>query len=208
MTKTILTELPKPSSSNIHASTSERVKDEQRAKAKTDSNVLTIQTLVGFAEKAWAKTLAAENLERVSLPLKIKITIDEDMDESADAYQAHNGSDDGEEALDYDDDEENDTFSSYVALDDVTVFEAPELDAIALLADTRNDDLDPQLVQNWYKQAHKLILLSERKTAEGKGKAKGKGKGRCSVRPSHLSLEDRRRLKELKPKTECHACGR
>ena len=30
----------------------------------------------------------------------------------------------------------NDTFSSYVALDDVTVFEAAELDAIALLADT------------------------------------------------------------------------
>ena len=28
-------------------------------------------------------------------------------------------------------------------LDDVTVFEAAELDAIALLADTRSDDLDP-----------------------------------------------------------------
>ena len=54
---------------------------------------------------------------------------DDDMTESANAYQAHNdavhpGSDDGEEAPDYDDDEENDTFSSYVALDDVTVFEA------------------------------------------------------------------------------------
>ena len=40
---------------------------------------------------------------------------DEDMDESANAYHAHNdpvdlGSDDGEEALDCDDDEENDTF--------------------------------------------------------------------------------------------------
>ena len=63
------------------------------------------------------------------------------MDESANACQAHNdpvdpGSDDGEEALDYDDDEENETFSSYVALDDVTVFEAAESDAIALLADT------------------------------------------------------------------------
>ena len=38
------------------------------------------------------------------------------MDESANAYQAHNapvdpGNDDGEEAPDYDDDEENDTFS-------------------------------------------------------------------------------------------------
>ena len=60
---------------------------------------------------------------------------DEYVDESANAYQAHNdpvdpGSDDGEEALDYDDDDENDTLSSYVALDDVTVFEAAELDAI------------------------------------------------------------------------------
>ena len=57
---------------------------------------------------------------------------------------AHNdpvdpGSDDGEEALDCHDDEENDTFSSYVALDDVTVFEAAELDATALLADTWNE---------------------------------------------------------------------
>ena len=49
-------------------------------KAKTDSNVLTIQTLVGFAEKAKANTLAAENLERVpitraTLPSKITIVI-------------------------------------------------------------------------------------------------------------------------------------
>ena len=50
---------------------------------------------------------------------------DDDTIEPADAYQAHNdpvdpGTDEGEEILD-DDDEENDTFSSYVALDDVTV---------------------------------------------------------------------------------------
>ena len=56
------------------------------------------------------------------------------MNDSANAYQAHNhpvdpGSDDGEEALDSDDDEDNDTFSLYVALDDVTVFDAAELDA-------------------------------------------------------------------------------
>ena len=42
-------------------------------------------------------------------------------------------------------DEENDTFSSYVPLDDATVFEAAKLDAIALLADTWNDDLDPEV---------------------------------------------------------------
>ena len=43
-----------------------------------------------------------------------------------------------------DDDEENDTFSSYVALDDVTVFEAAEFDANALLADTWDNDLDSE----------------------------------------------------------------
>ena len=73
---------------------------------------------------------------------------DEDMDESANAYQAHNdpvdpGSNDGEEALDHADDEENDTLSLHVALDDVTLHEAAELDAIPLLADTWNDDLGP-----------------------------------------------------------------
>ena len=108
--------------------------------------MLTIQTLFGFAEKAKANTLAVENLERVPItrtspPVEdYDYYYDEDMDESANVYQAHNdpvdpGSDDGEEAPDYDDDEENDTCSSYVALDDVTVFEAAELHAIALLAD-------------------------------------------------------------------------
>ena len=71
------------------------------------------------------------------------------MYESANANQAHkdpldSGSGDGQEALD-NDDEENDTFSSYVALDDVTVFEAAELDANALLADTWDNDLDPEV---------------------------------------------------------------
>ena len=81
---------------------------------------------------------------------------DEDLDESANAYQAHNslvdpGSDDGEEAPHCDGDEENDMLSSDIALDDVTFHEAAELDAIALLADPWNDGLDPeasaQLVQ-------------------------------------------------------------
>ena len=44
------------------------------------------------------------------------------------------GSDDGEEAVDYDDAEENDTLSLYLALDDLTAFDAAELDSIALLA--------------------------------------------------------------------------
>ena len=97
------------------------------------------------------------------------------MDESANAYQAHNnpvdpGSDDGEEALDYDDDEENDTLSSYVALEDGTVFEAAELDAFALPADTWNDDLDPEV------SAHSVQASAQANLSFGQDKGKGKGK--------------------------------
>ena len=111
--------------------------------------------------------------------------LDEDMDESANAYQEHNdpvdpGGDDGEEAPDDDDNDENDTFSSYVALDDVTVFEAAELDAIALLADTCANNLDPQVGAQLV-QANVQAYLSF-----GKEKGKGKGKGRCPARQSHL----------------------
>ena len=65
VTNAILTELLTHSSFNIHVFISEKVKDEQRAKAKTVSNVLRIQTPVGFEEKANANTLAAENLKQV-----------------------------------------------------------------------------------------------------------------------------------------------
>ena len=93
---------------------------------------------------------------------------EEDMDESANAYEAHNdpvdpGNDDGEEALDHDDDEENHTLS-YDALDDVTVFDAAELDAIALVADTWNDNLDPevsaQFVHTQTSRTHMFLLHS------------------------------------------------
>ena len=126
------------------------------------------------------------------------------MNEPADAFKAHNdpvdpGSDDGAEALD-DDDEEHDTFSSYVALEDVAVFEVAELDAIALLADTWDNDLGPE-VSAQLVQASAQAYLSFGKE-KGKVKGKGKSKGRCPVRPSHLSVEDRRRrLKELKAKS-------
>ena len=128
----------------------------------------------------------------------------EDMDETASAHQAHsdpvdNGSDDGEEAPDYDGDEENDTFSSYVALDDVTVFEAAELDEIALLADAWNDDLDTEVSAQLVQASAQGYLSYGKEKGKGQGKSKGKGKGRYPVRPSHLSLEDRRRrLKEQK----------
>ena len=116
---------------------------------------------------------------------------DEDLVESANAYQAHNdpvdpGINDGEEDPDYDEDEENDTLSSYIALDDDTVCETAELDAIALLADTWNDDLDPEVCAQLV-QASAQAYLSFAKD-KGRGKNKGKGKGRYPVRPSHLSL--------------------
>ena len=98
---------------------------------------------------------------------------DEDLDESANAYQDHNdpvdpGSDDGEEAPDYDDeDEENDTFSSCVALDDVSVFEAAELDAIALLADAWNDDLDPEASAQLVQASAQAYLSFEKDKGKG-----------------------------------------
>ena len=70
--------------------------------------MLTIQTLVGFGEKAKANTLAVENMERVPItrtspPVEDYDYYYEDMDETANAYQAHSdpvdpGRDDGEEA--------------------------------------------------------------------------------------------------------------
>ena len=67
----------------------------QGYRPKTGSNVLITQTLVGFKRKAKENTLAVENLEQVpitrtSLPLDYDY-YDEDMNESANAYQAHNG---------------------------------------------------------------------------------------------------------------------
>ena len=116
-----------------------------------------------------------------------------DFDRVAEALiiQHPRGSDDGEEAPDYDDDEENDTFSSYVALDDVTVFEAAELDAIALLADTWTDDLDPELSAQLVQASAPAYFSYGKEKVKGKGKSKGKG--RYPVRPSHLSWEGRRR---------------
>ena len=144
----------RPSLLDIHVFVSEKVSDEQRAKAKTGQNVETLPALVGFAEKARANTLAAENLEQ-SAYYAICTSVEDydygdDTTEPADAYQAHNvpadpGTDEGEEILDDVDDDENETVSSYVALDDVTALEAAELDAIALLADTWDCDLDPEV---------------------------------------------------------------
>ena len=70
--------------------------------------------------------------------------------ETADAYQAQNDpvnpeSEADEEALNCEGDKKYDMFSSFVTLDDASIFEATELDATALLADTWDNDLDPQV---------------------------------------------------------------
>ena len=70
--------------------------------------------------------------------------------ETADAYRAHNdpvnlGSEVGKEALDCEDDKKYDMFSSFFTLDDASIFVAAELDAIALLADTWDNDLAPEV---------------------------------------------------------------
>ena len=101
------------------------------------------------------------------------------------------------------------SFSSYVPLDDVTVLEAAELDAIALLADKWSDDLDPEVSAQLVQASAQAYPSFGKERGKGKGKSKGKGDGKYPVHPSHLSLEDRRRrLKELKADTECRACGR
>ena len=206
----ILTVLLTPSSFNIHVCISVKVRDERRAKAKTGSYVETISNTRWFRGKGKGKHTGrgkyGASAHYANFTPVEDYDYDGDVNKPADAYQAHNdpvdpGSDDGEEALDDDDDEENDTFSPYVALDGVAVFEAAELDAIALLADTWDNDLDPEVSAQ--------LVPSAQAYFQGKGKGKGKSKGRYPVRPSHLSLEDRRRrLKELKAKTECRACGR
>ena len=78
-------------------------------------------------------------------------------------------------------------------MDDVTVFEAAELDAIALLACTWNEDLDPEVSAQPAQASAQAYLSFGKEKGKGEGKAKGKGKGRYPVRPSHLSLENRRR---------------
>ena len=69
------------------------------------------------------------------------------------------------------------------------------LDAITLLADIWDNDLDPEV------SAQLVYLSFGKENGKGKGKVKGKGKGKFNVRQSRLSLEGRRqRLKELKAK--------
>ena len=143
----------------------------------------TIQTLVGFARKGKGKHSDVGKFGAsafyASYTSAEDCDYDDDTIEPADAYQAHDdpvdpGSDDGEEPLDDDDDdEENDTFSSYVPLDDATVFEAAKFDAIALLADTQNDDLDPEVSAQWVQANVQADLSFGKKKGERQRQKQG-----------------------------------
>ena len=148
----ISTELRMLSSFNIHVFTFERFGNARREKAKTESSRGDNSNTRWFQEKDKHTGSGKSGAKAcyTNFTSAEDYCHDDDTIELADAYQAPNdpadpGSDIGEEALDCGDDEENDTFPPYVALDDVSVFEAAELDAIALLADTWDNDLDPEV---------------------------------------------------------------
>ena len=101
--------------------------------------------------------------------------------------------------MDYDDDEENDTFSPSGALDDNTVFEAAELDAIALLADTWDDNLDPEASAPLVQGSAQAYFSFGKVKGKAKGKGKGKGKGKYSVCPSQRT-ESKNRMSCLRSK--------
>ena len=87
--------------------------------------------------------------------------------------------------------------------------EATELECISLLSEMLGDNFmdEAQTCTDFCQSAH-TAMLSTKGPYKGKGKGKGH-KGRYPVRPSNLSIEDRRRkLQELKSKTECKDCDR
>ena len=102
------------------------------------------------------------------------------------------GSGEEEEALDCDDDEENDTFSSYVTLDDVTV--QLNWTQLLILPTCGTMILTLKWVHNLYKRVRKLTFPSERRKA--KVKAKVKARADILFARQHLSLKDRRRRME------------
>ena len=113
------------------------------------------------------------------------------------------GSEVGKEALNCEDDEKYDMFSSCITLVDVSIFEAAELDAIALLADAWDNDLGRE-VSAQLVQANVRPFISFRKE-----KGESRGEGKFPVRSTRLPLSDRRQqLKELRGRTEWYACGR
>ena len=80
--------------------------------------------------------------------------------------------------------------------------EQAELECVACLFDVLGPDClqDAAACSDFIQNGNTAFL------AKG---GKGKGKGKYPVRPSNLTIEDRRKkLQDLKAKTECKDCGR
>ena len=80
---------------------------------------------------------------------------------------------------------------------------------MAHLAETFGDQIwdEPEKASE-YVQSSTVAFVAFGKKGKGKGKGK-KGKGSYPIRPSNLSIQDRRnKLQELKNRTECKECGR
>ena len=129
--------------------------------------MLTIQTLVGFAEMAKASTLAADNLERVritriSFPLQMKtrMNLHTPIKPTMTQLTAEAMTEKKFWTM---------MMTKKLALDAVTAFEAVELDAIALLAETWRDNIDPV--------ASRQLVQSSAQACLSFGKEKRKGKG-------------------------------
>ena len=162
-----------------------RERQKRRVRAKMVSNVETIQTSVGFGERSRVKHVGSGKPGKsgasayyASYTSVEDYDYDDDAIESADAYQAHNdpvdpGSDD-EEALHDVNDEEYETFSSYVALDDDLLWR--QLNWMRLLfLPTRGTMISIlKRVHSWYKQMYKLTFLLERRKARAKARARVK----------------------------------
>ena len=83
--------------------------------------------------------------------------------------------------------------------------EASELETVAYLVSTSGEECtqDPELCSDII-QAHSAYVAKG-----GKGKGKGNKSGKYKIRPSNLTIEDRRKmLADLKARTPCKDCGR
>ena len=124
---------------------------------------------------------------------------DEDWDEDADAYYA------GEDVQQWEQPQQPEEADWAGAADDP--LELAELECVACLFDFLGPDCleNPTSCSDFIQQGTAAFLATG-----GKGKkGGGKGKGKYPVRPSNLTIEDRRKkLRDLKSKTECKDCGR
>ena len=89
-------------------------------------------------------------------------------------------------------------------------WEQIELNCVACLHDMMGEDmmLQPETSANFVQEGLTALYASKCGFGKGRSKGPGRGKGKYPIRPSNLTIEDRRKkLAELKAKSECKACG-